>query len=137
MTGACSGRMIVVSRHILIAATALLPVLTSPSALAAQKCIPIHFAPGAWSATVRGIAQSMDTPDSGSCYTLTTAKGQTATLTIITTSPNDDTAFTIPGVVDNQQNYSFKTEAKSYTIGVYLTFARQPDRPFTMRVTVK
>ena len=88
-------------------------------------------------ATVRGIAQSMDTPDSGSCYTLTTANGQTATLTIITTSPNDDTAFTIPGVVDNQQNYSFKTEAKTYTIAVYLTFARQPDRPFTMRVTVK
>ncbi|MGA8756775.1 MAG: hypothetical protein WB611_10640 [Stellaceae bacterium] len=123
--------------HILIAATALLPVLTSPAALAAQKCIPIHFARGAWSATVRGIAQSMDTPDSGSCYTLTTAKGETATLTIITTSPDDDTAFTIPGVVDNQQNYSFKTEAKTYTIAVYLTFARQPDRPFTMRVTVK
>ena len=129
--------MIVVSYHILIAATALLLLLTSPAANAAQKCTPIHFARGAWSATVRGIAQSMDTPNSGSCYSLTTAEGQTATVTIITTSPNDDTAFTIPGVVDNQQNYRFKTEAKTYTIGVSLTFARQPDRPFTMRVTVK
>ena len=67
---------------------------------------------------------------------MTTQRGQTATLAIQTHGPNDDTAFTIPDVVDNQDKYTFKTEAKTYQILVYLTFARQPPRPFSMQVTV-
>lgn len=123
--------------HPLIAAAALLPILPSVGALAAPKCTPIYFARGAWSTTVRGVAQSMDTPDSGACYTLTTGKGQAATLTILTTLPSDDTAFTIPGVVDNRDKYSFTTDAKTYQILVYRTFAREPNQPFAMQVMVK
>jgi len=48
-----------------------------------------------------------------------------------------NTAFTIPGVVDNQHEYTFKTEAKTFNILVYSTLARQPPRPFTLEVSVK
>ncbi len=119
-----------------ILAGILLTLFVSNVAHAQDNCTPIRFAPGASSATVRGIARSMDTP-SYTCYTLTTNPGQTATLSIVKQSSKDDTAFTIIDVVDNQDKYTFKTEAKTYKIGVYLTFARQPDRPFTMQVSVK
>jgi hypothetical protein len=79
----------------------------------------------------------MDEGASSACYTLTTRADQTARLTIVKKSRNDDTAFTITDVVDNQDDYTFKTAAKTYTIGVYLTFARQPSRPFTMQVSVR
>jgi hypothetical protein len=121
------------NRDSIIAATLLLPLLAWPAARAQQTCIPIHFAPGASSATVRGIARN-DEPFA--CYTLTTRRGQTATLSIVKQSPKDDTTFTIPEVVDNQDQYTFKTEDKAYKIMVYLTFARQPPRPFSMQVTV-
>jgi hypothetical protein len=121
------------NRDSLIAATLLMSLLGSPAARAQQTCIPIHFAQGQSSATVRGIARN-DEP--ASCYTLTARRGQTATLNIVKQSPKDDTAFTIPGVVDNQDRYTFKTEDKTYKITVYLTFARQPPRPFSMQVTV-
>jgi hypothetical protein len=71
------------------------------------------------------------------CYTLTARTGQTAVFTIVKTSRDDDTAFTIQDVADNRDNYTFKTEAKTYTIGVYLTFRAVAARPFTMRVSVK
>jgi hypothetical protein len=70
-------------------------------------------------------------------FTLTTGSGQTATLAIQTRGPDDDTAFTIPDVVDNQDHYTFRTEAKTYQIWVYHTFRRSPDLPFTMRVMVR
>ncbi len=104
------------------------------AAHAQARCTAIRFAPGASSAIVKGFARN-DAPFT--CYTLTTRSGQTATIAIRTTGPNDDTAFTIPDVIDDQNKYSFKTEAKTYKIMVFLTFARQPDRPFSMRVSVK
>ena len=114
-------------------AVTLFAILYS-GAHAQQPCTPIHFAPGTSSATVKGMA-SNEGPSA--CYTLTTRAGQTASLTIVNTSRNDDTAFTIQDVVDNQDNYTFKTEAKTYTIGVSLTFRAVVPRPFTMRVSVK
>jgi hypothetical protein len=125
------------SRNSIIAATLLLPLIASPAARAQQTCSPIHFARGQSSAIVKGIARTSNDPFTPfTCYTLTTQRGQTATLAIQTHGPNDDTAFTIPDVVDNQDKYTFKTEAKTYQILVYLTFARQPPRPFSMQVTV-
>ena len=79
----------------------------------------------------------MDEGSSSACYTLATRAGQTARITIVKKARNDDTAFTITDVVDNQDDYAFKTQAKTYTIAVYLTFARQQSRPFTMQVSVK
>jgi hypothetical protein len=121
--------------HIITAAA--LGILIPGMADAAERCTPIRFAPGALSATVRGIARSMDEGNKTTCYTLATAGGQTATLAIQLRGPKDDTAFTIVDVVDNRDKYTFRTEAKTYEIGVYLTFARQADRPFAMDVSVR
>jgi hypothetical protein len=104
------------------------------AARAQASCTAIRFAPGASSATINGIAHS-DSPFT--CYTLTTGRGQTAALAIATRGSSDDTALTIPGVVDNRDKFTFTTEAKTYKILVYLTFARQPDKPFTMQVSVR
>jgi hypothetical protein len=123
------------TRSAIIAMT-LISIL-SATAHAQDNCTPIRFAPGTSSATIKGIASSIDEGASSACYTLTTRAGQTARLSIVKRSRNDDTAFTIQDIVDNQDNYTFKTEAKTYRIGVYLTFSRQSDRPFTMQVSVK
>jgi hypothetical protein len=116
---------------------ATLGILIPAVADAQENCTPIRFAPGTSSATVRGIARSGDEGNKIACYTLATARGQTATLSIQVRGPKDDTAFTIAGVVDDQNKYTFKTEAKTYEISVYLTFARQADRPFAMDVSVR
>ena len=109
-------------------------VAAALSASAAHAaCSPIRFAPGASSAIVKGIARS---DDSTTCFTLATGRGQTATFKMIE-GPKDDAAFTIEGVVDDHDSYTFKTEAKTYTINVFRTFAREPDEPFTMQVSVK
>ena len=109
-----------------------------PAAAIAQaprtNCTPIQFATGQTSTTIRGTAAN---EGPSSCYALTTRAGQTASISIVQQSPKDDTAFNIEGVVDNQDKYTFKTQARTYKIDVYLTFARQPPRPFTMHVSVK
>ena len=121
------------NREIAIAVALL--CLLAWSARAQQNCTPIHFARGQSSVIVKGVTRSSDT--AMACFTLTTASGQTATLAIQTRSPDEDAAFTIPEVVDNQDHYTFKTEAKTYQILVYHTLRRSPDLPFTMRVTVR
>jgi hypothetical protein len=113
----------------------LIAVFSAASSLA---CTPVHFAPGTSSATVRGIAQSSGDSDAPikACYTLATGRGQTATLKLIH-GPKDDVAFSIHDVVDNHDEYTFKTDPKTYTINVYRTFAREPDEPFTLQIAVK
>ena len=105
----------------------------STAAHAQDHCTPIQFARGASSATVKGTARS-DEPFA--CFTLATGKGQTVTLKLVE-GPKDDAAFTIPGVVDDHDAYTFKTDAKTYTIIVFRTFAREADEPFTLQVSVK
>jgi hypothetical protein len=99
----------------------------------AHACTPVQFAHGAYSATVKGTARSDEHFD---CFTLATGKGQTATLKLIE-GPKDDAAFTVDGLVDDRDSYTFKTEAKTYTISVFRTFAREPDEPFTLQVSVR
>jgi hypothetical protein len=117
--------------HKTIAAGALIAVFSAAPALA---CTPIHFARGTSSATVTGIAKSSEEPFT--CYTLATGRGQTATVQLLN-GGKDDTAFNIDGVVDNQDNHTFKTEAKTYTISVYHMFVREADKRFTLQVSVK
>jgi hypothetical protein len=96
-------------RYRILACVLLGILLTAYTAHAQQNCTPIHFAPGTSSATIKGTASSMDEGASSACYTLTTRAGQTARLTLVKSSRNDDTAFTITDVVDNQDDYTFKT----------------------------
>jgi hypothetical protein len=77
-----------------IAATLLLPLLASPAARAQQNCTPIQFPPGQTATTVEGTART-DPPFA--CYTLATRADQTVSITIVSHSPQDDTACNIEG----------------------------------------
>ncbi len=91
----------------------------------------IHFAPGKSSATVRG---SVGSDEPFPCYTLATGKGQSATLTFIKT--NGNMAFSIYGLVDDRDEYSFKTEVKTYKFIVFQNM-RAVSEPFALLVSVK
>jgi hypothetical protein len=115
----------------LLAAT----LLVGGSAALAQEptnCTPIHFATGQSSATVRGSVGSSDEPIP--CYTLATGKGQTATFKF--TKTNGNMAFSIYGLVDDRDSYSFTAEAKTYKFIVFQTLRSTP-APFALMVSVK
>ena len=115
-----------------ILAATLLPGGSAALAQEPTNCMAIHFATGRSSATVRGSVGSTDEPFP--CYTLATGKGQTATLKF--TKTNGNMAFTIYGLVDDQDGYSFKTEAKTYKFIVFQTLRSTPD-PFALQVSVE
>jgi hypothetical protein len=106
-------------------------VAASAFAQEPRHCLPIQFARGAYSSIVRGSAGS-DEPFP--CYTLATGKGQTATLRFVGT--NGNMAFSIDGVVDDRDAFSFSTEVKTYKFEVFQTL-RSPPAPFALDVTVK
>jgi hypothetical protein len=108
------------------------PPLILPS-VAHATCEPIRFAPGKSSVNIEG---TVPPNGQGICYTIATAKGQTAQVKL--TRANSNTAFTIPDVVDNRDDYTFKTEARTYQIDIYQIFrtATQPAR-FTLSVGVR
>lgn len=118
-----------IARALLLAA-----VLLSPAIASAQQpahCTPIDFPRGASSAAVSGTAGS-DEPFP--CYALTTAYGQTASLNFAKT--NGNMAFTIDGLIDDQESYTFKTAARTYRFIVFQTLRATPT-PFTLSVSVR
>jgi hypothetical protein len=103
---------------------------TFGAAQSQQRCAPIQI-PASGSATIQGNAPA-DTPFA--CYILNGAAGKSATIKI--TKPSRGVAFNIASVAENQDNVSFKTDAKPYHIDVY-DMGRGGSTPFTMQVTVK
>jgi hypothetical protein len=114
-----------------ILAATLLPGGSAALAQEPTNCMAIHFATGQSSATVRG---SVGSDEPFPCYTLAPGKGITATLRF--TKTNGNMAFTIYGLVDDHDGYSFKTEAKTYKFIVFQTLRSTPD-PFALLVSVK
>ena len=111
----------------------ILALICAP-AHAQETCVPIQFAPGTSSASVRGIAP-FQTPFT--CFSFAARRGQTATITL--TQSNGNTAFNVVGLIDDRDNYSFKTEARTYRIDVYQVTRDKvtPNASFTMKVSVK
>jgi hypothetical protein len=95
------------------------------------NCTAIRFAAGQSSTTVTG---SVGSDEPFPCYTLGVAKGQTATLKF--TKTNGNMAFTIYGVVDDRDTFSFRTDATTYKFIVFQTLRATPD-PFALVVSVK
>jgi hypothetical protein len=109
-------------------------LLLGPVAALAQmptNCTPIHFARGQSSTTLTGTAGS-DEPFP--CYTLTTDPNQTAHLKFTKTDGN--MAFTIDGLVDDRDDFSFRTDAKTYKFIVFQTLKALP-WPYALTVSVK
>ena len=106
-------------------------LLTLPLAATAKTaCKPIQFAHGASSTTIHGTAPAEDTV----CFTLATAKGQTATLKV---AAGANTIFGIDGLVDAQDSYHFTTEHKTYEIDVGQLERSVTPEAFAIDVSVK
>ena len=95
----------------------------------AEECKAIRFEAGHYSGTVKGVAP----PDDTLCYSLTTGSGQRAELTIV----GKNMIFSIDGVVDAQDAYSFTTKQKTYKVYVGQLMRSVTDEPFSLRITVK
>ena len=96
----------------------------------AEECETIRFKRGESSGTVNGMAPADDVR----CYLMSTGQGQTATL-LVTTGKN--TVFSIDGLIDAQNNYTFKTERKTYKIVVGQLFRAIAGEPFTLFVSIE
>jgi hypothetical protein len=105
----------------------LVPVLSQTS----LACTQVQFEKGSNSATLNGMVGS-DEPFP--CYYLSAEAGQTASFWF--NHENGNTAFSIAGVVDNKTNYTFKTEAKTYTFLVFQMMQAKP-ASFSLHVGVK
>jgi hypothetical protein len=110
----------------LLAASHLV-IVASPAH--AQSCKPIQFKRGHYSGTVRGIAP----PEDGVCYEVRTGAGQSADVRV----DGRNVIFSIPGVVEVQERYSFTTEKKTYRILVSQLMRSVTDEPFSLTVSVR
>jgi hypothetical protein len=99
-------------------------------AMADAPCTPIHFAAGQFSAIVHGMAPASNV----ACYSMDTGNGQQATLKIV---KGANTVFTIDGVIDAQDSYSFKTDKKTYIILIGQLMRSETPEAFDLDVMVK
>jgi hypothetical protein len=95
----------------------------------AGGCETIRFQRGESSGSVHGVAP----PDDVVCYQMTTGAGQTATLEI----QGRNVMFSIDGVVDGQDRYSFTTEKKTYRVHVGQLMRAVQGEPFTLSVSIE
>lgn len=97
---------------------------------AAQSCPEIRFAPGGSSGEVSGRV----TDNAPLCFVFGTGAGQTARLQLL---GSDNTCFTIPGVTDCQDDFSFRTSAGTYRVNVFQLFRAPAYEQFTLRLSIR
>ena len=93
-------------------------------------CTQIRFETGQSSSTIRGLAPAGDVV----CYTMATGRGQTAVLKVIS---GNNTIFAIDGLVDARDDYSFRTERKTYRILVGQLMRAVSPQAFAISVSVR
>ena len=96
----------------------------------AQACSEIRFSPGANSGDISGQV----TDNAPQCFRFGAGAGQAAHIQIL---GNDNVCFTIPGVVDCQADYSFRTGQGTYQVEVYQLFRSLEWEKYTMRLTIQ
>lgn len=101
-------------------------VMASP-----DSCEAIHFKAGNFSATVQGDVD----PESVRCYSIATAKGQTADISI--KSRHNNTMFSIEGLVDGRDRYKFATEKKTYKVFVGQLMRSVDKDQFALTITIR
>ena len=95
----------------------------------AQSCQPIQFERGNYSGTVSGTAP----PEDVVCYEVSTGAAQRAEVSV----KGRNVIFSIVGVVDAQDRYSFTTDKKTYRILVGQLMRSITDEPFSLTVSVR
>lgn len=104
-----------------------LAVLVTGTAYA-EHCETIRFKRGTSSGAVTGMAP----PDDMVCYQMSTGAGQQASISIKGTN----CIFSIEGLVDARDRYSFTTEKKTYRIRVGQLMRAISPEPFSLSVSV-
>jgi hypothetical protein len=117
------------TRMPLRSASLALGVVLVTGAVNAQSCEPIHFKRGSYSGTVEGVAPAEDVV----CYELATGAGQRATVKVT----GKNVIFSIGGVIDAQDEYSFTTKKQTYRIIVGQLMRSITKEPFTLTVSVR
>ena len=95
----------------------------------AEECREIRFQRGQHSGRVQGVAP----PDDVVCYRMATGAGQTANLKL----KGRNVIFSIAGVVDGQNTYSFTTEKKTYSVYVGQLMRSVREEPFSLTVSIR
>ena len=107
-------------------------MLAAQAVIAApNSCEAIHFKAGSFSATVRGQVD----PEEVRCYSIATAKGQTADLSV--KSKNNNTIFSIEELADGLDQYKFITEKKTYKIFVGQLMKAVEKDQFILTITIR
>jgi hypothetical protein len=99
------------------------------SAVAADQCTAVQFARGTSSAEITGLAPAEDTI----CYSLETGADQNARIEVLEGS---NVMFSIEGLIDAQDDYSFRTERRTYRVLVGQLMRAAEPMPFRIRMTV-
>ncbi|ETX29293.1 hypothetical protein [Roseivivax isoporae] len=100
-----------------------------PDRAGAQSCSEIRFARGASSGEVSGRVAEGE----ALCYSFGTGSGQTARLQLF---GSRNTCFAVLGVVDCQEDFSFRTQAGTYEVYVAPLFRTATYETFTLRLTI-
>ncbi len=98
---------------------------------ASSHCEAVQFKTGSFSATVQGDVD----PEGVRCYSIATAKGQTADLSV--KSKHNNTIFSIEGLADGRDQYTFTTEKKTYKIFVGQLMKAVEKDHFTLTITIR
>jgi hypothetical protein len=114
-------------RALLRAVIILLPA--APAAFAEQHCIEIRIAPGESETTIFGIAP----PEAQLCYLLETQEGRRTSLKV---TNGKNIMFSIVGVTDGQDEFSFLPRRRTYRIMVGQLMRSITEQPFIIRVSV-
>jgi len=112
----------------MIAAAALLAAAGATEA-PAQGCIEIRFQPGAVSGEVSGRV----TDGAPLCFTFGSGAGQTARLQLF---GSENVCFSVAGVVDCQDDFSFRTAPTTYRVDVVQLFYAPTWEQFALRLTI-
>lgn len=95
----------------------------------AQGCMEIRFQPGAVSGEVTGRV----TEGAPLCFIFGSGAGQTARLQLF---GSQNACFSISGVVDCQDDFSFRTAPATYQVTVFQLFRAPSWEQFTLRLTI-
>ena len=95
-----------------------------------QNCSEIRFDRGSSSGEVGGQV----TEGWPMCFVFGTGAGQLARLQLF---GSENTCFTVPGVTDCQDDYSFYTGSGFYQVNVFQLFRSTASEQFTLRLSIQ
>ncbi|MEM7644319.1 MAG: hypothetical protein AAF366_17605 [Pseudomonadota bacterium] len=107
-----------------------LPLVLWTGAAAAQSCSEIRFAPG----TASGEVTAGVTDGRPACFRFGSGNDQVARIQLF---GSENACFNVRGVVDCQDDFSFRTERQTYVIDVTQLFPAPDIEDVRIRLTIE